>query len=272
VNKGLDRVLKKNIIIITKYLSAKPTTKIMKNINTLQQFGLSENEAKVYLAGLEIGQATIQELAQKSQVKRTTIYTIIEGLKEKGLMSQIKRGSKTFLVAENPQNLLAYSERRHQALKEVLPELKSIYNISWVKPKVRFFEGEEGYLAVYENILKEHPKEILAIASYENFMQHVDSQYEEEWTRRRIEKGIKLRWLDFKTQKVVQRTIETQKAQRAIRFLPKEFHFTSSMFIYGDKIVIVSGKNKEFVAIVIENSEFHQMLGQLFEMIWAVSK
>ncbi|MCX6729918.1 MAG: BlaI/MecI/CopY family transcriptional regulator, partial [Candidatus Portnoybacteria bacterium] len=79
----------------------------MKNINVLQQFGLSNNEAKVYLAGLEIGQASIQDLAQKSQVKRTTIYTVLEGLKEKGLMSQIKRGSKAFLVSENPENLLA---------------------------------------------------------------------------------------------------------------------------------------------------------------------
>ncbi|MCX6791157.1 MAG: hypothetical protein NTV62_03135 [Candidatus Gribaldobacteria bacterium] len=244
----------------------------MKNINVLQQFGLSNNEAKVYLAGLEIGQASIQDLAQKSQVKRTTIYTVLEGLKEKGLMSQIKRGSKAFLVSENPENLLAYSDRRHQALREALPELKSIYNISWVKPKVRFFEGQEGYLVVYENILKEKPKEVLAIASYENFMKHIDSQYEEQWTKRRIEKGIKLRWLDFKTQKVIKRVKEGRKAQREIRFLPEKFKFTSSMFIYGDKLIIVSGKNKEFIAIVIENSEFHQMFSQLFEIIWAISK
>ncbi|MDD5146556.1 MAG: helix-turn-helix domain-containing protein [Candidatus Pacebacteria bacterium] len=240
----------------------------MQNINTLRGLGLSDNEAKVYLAALELGQATVQELGKKSDVKRTTVYTALEGLKEKGLVSQIKKGAKTFFVAEKPENLLALSERRYKALKEVLPELKSIYNIPGIKPRVKFFEGREGYLAVYENILKEKPKEILAIASYENFVKHIDLTYEEGWTNRRIKSGIKLRWLDFKTERVQEKAIEGEKALREVHYLPSAFLFTSTMFIYSDKIAIVSGKQKEFIAVVIENSEFYQMFKQLFEMLW----
>lgn len=244
----------------------------MTSINILKEFGLTDNEAKVYLAGLELGQATVQGLGKKSGVKRTTVYTTIEGLKQKGLVSQTKKGKKTFFTAEAPENLVRLSEKRYQQLKEVLPELKSIYNVSETKPKLRFYEGREGYISVYENILKDKPKELLAIVSYDDFCQHLDAKYEEDWIKQRVKKKIKLRWLDFETPNT--RTMQKQgkKALREIRFLPKEFAFTSSMFIYDNKVVIMSGKQKEFMAVVIENTEFYQMFKQLFEMLWLRSK
>jgi len=47
---------------------------------TLLQMGLNEKEAKVYLACLELGGATIAEIAEKSGVKRTSIYNFLEEL------------------------------------------------------------------------------------------------------------------------------------------------------------------------------------------------
>jgi sugar-specific transcriptional regulator TrmB len=237
-------------------------------IATLKQLGLSENEAKVYLAALELGQATVQGLAKKSAVKRTTVYTALEGLKEKGLVSQTKKDKKTFFAAESPENLVRLSWQHYQQIKKSLPELKSIYNTSDTKPKVMFYEGREGYISVYENILKDEPKELLAIVSYDDFCRHLDYQYEQEWIERRIEKKITLRWLDFRTPKTEAMKKEGRKALREIRFLPKDFSFTSSMFIYENKLILMSGKQKEFMAVVIENTEFSQMFKQSFEMLW----
>lgn len=242
------------------------------SIGILKNFGLSDNEAKVYLAALELGQGTVQELGKKAGVKRTTVYTTIEGLKQKGLVSQTKKGKKTFFAAESPERLVQLSERRHQQLKKALPELKSIYNIAGAKPKLMFYEGREGYLAVYENILKDKPKELLVIASYADFCRHIDADYEEDWIKRRVKTGIKLRWLDSETKLTRLMQAEDKKSLREIRFLPKGFSFTSTMFIYQDKVIIVSGKQKEFMAVVIENSEFYQMFKQLFEMLWLRNK
>ena len=243
-------------------------TNTMDNQAILKNLGLTDNEAKVYLANLELGQATVQELARQSGVKRTTVYTVLDDLKQQGILSQIKKGLKTFLVAEAPENLIGLAEKRLEALKESLPELKSIYNLAGPKPKVRFYEGRDGYLAVYENILREQSRELLAISSYEHFCQHVDWDYEEKWTRRRIKMGMYLRWLDFDTLLIEKRISEGKKALREIRILPPEFVFTSTMFIYNEKAVVVSGRSKEFIAVVIENSEFSQMFRQVFEMLW----
>ncbi len=241
-------------------------------INTLKEFGLTDNEAKVYLAALELGSTTVQDLGRKAKVKRTTVYTTLEGLKQKGLISQTTKGKKTLFIAESPDNLVMASEKRYKELKKALPELKSIYNLSPTKPKLRFLEGREGYLSVYENLLKEKPEEFLAIASYADFVNHVDHVYEASWTEQRIKKNIKLRWIDFETKHTKELQKQGKKALRELRFLPKGYPFTSTMFLYNDKVIIMSGKQKEFLAVVIENNEFYQMFKQLFEMLWVSNK
>ena len=53
----------------------------------LVNFGLSEKEAKVYLACLEIGDASANEISLKSDLPRTLVYDILERLIDSGLVS-----------------------------------------------------------------------------------------------------------------------------------------------------------------------------------------
>ncbi|OIO46957.1 MAG: hypothetical protein COU83_00555 [Candidatus Portnoybacteria bacterium CG10_big_fil_rev_8_21_14_0_10_40_22] len=59
-----------------------------------------------------------------------------------------------------------------------------------------------------------------------------------------------------------------KKSLREIRFLPDEYKFQSIMFLYSQKVILVSGQQKEFNAVVIENTEFAKMWQQIFEMLW----
>jgi sugar-specific transcriptional regulator TrmB len=72
-------------------------------LETLIKLGLSEKEAAVYLATLELGEDTALNIAEKSQVNRTTTYVILEKLMKLGLASTVERGKKTVFVAEDPR-------------------------------------------------------------------------------------------------------------------------------------------------------------------------
>lgn len=74
-------------------------------IATLEQFGIEEKQAKVYLATLELGQATVHELSEKSGIKRTSIYNFLEEMKNRGLLLEIELKGKTILIAEDPNNV-----------------------------------------------------------------------------------------------------------------------------------------------------------------------
>ena len=55
-------------------------------LKQLVNFGLSEKEAKIYLALLELEMATVFEVAKQSGINRSSAYVVLEGLKKKGLV------------------------------------------------------------------------------------------------------------------------------------------------------------------------------------------
>src|SRR3989344_2158701 len=109
-------------------------------ITQLKGLGLSENEAKVYMAMLELGSATVLEISAKAGVNRLTTYVQIESLKKMGLASTQTKGKKQLFIAESPDQLEFVIEREKQAieqkkeeLKTILPELINLFNLSGEK-------------------------------------------------------------------------------------------------------------------------------------------
>ncbi|MBU4360895.1 helix-turn-helix domain-containing protein, partial [Patescibacteria group bacterium] len=72
----------------------------------LQDIGLSELEAKVYLATLELGNTSVMQIAKKAEVKRPTCYLSLDNLFEKGFVTKIQKKSTTLYSAEKPGILL----------------------------------------------------------------------------------------------------------------------------------------------------------------------
>ena len=60
---------------------------------SLRNIGLSEKEAIIYLASLELGPSTIQEISKKAQLKRSSVYDLISSLVERGLMNNFIKNS-----------------------------------------------------------------------------------------------------------------------------------------------------------------------------------
>src|SRR3989338_185182 len=99
------------------------------NLTTiLQNLGLNEKEAEVYLACLELGSATVQEVSDKAGVKRTSVYNFLEDMKARGFISEVRHGKRILLVPEEPHVLLKKAEEQKKQLEEALPEFMSIYN------------------------------------------------------------------------------------------------------------------------------------------------
>lgn len=131
----------------------------------LQELGLSEKEAKVYLALLQFDRSTINELAKKTGVNRTTVYPVLETLEKKGLVSEVNEEKKTYYHAEAPERLETYVERQRvlldeQAgrLKDMIPQIKSIQREVGERPVVKFFEGREGAISAYHEFYDMHDK------------------------------------------------------------------------------------------------------------------
>ena len=64
----------------------------------LKKLGLKEKEARVYLAGLELGLTSIQKLAERTGITRPTAYEIVRALEQRGLFAETTTNKKKFFV------------------------------------------------------------------------------------------------------------------------------------------------------------------------------
>lgn len=133
----------------------------------LEEIGLSDKEAKLYLALLGFESATPSELAEKTGIKRTTVYVVLSTLEQKGLVSEVPKGKTSSFHAEPPERLQTYVERqkvvldeRSARLKDIIPQIKSVSREQGVRPVVKFFEGRNGTISALEEFYEMHDKRI----------------------------------------------------------------------------------------------------------------
>lgn len=139
-------------------------------LNLLQKSNLNEKEAKVYLALLELGEATASEISKNCGLKRTLIYAILENLTEKGYVSSLP-GRKIFSYqAIDPGAISAQIQLSAKHFSEMLPIFKSLADQKSGKPKISYLETKEAILKVYDEINSQ--KEAFFIASLIEIEKH----------------------------------------------------------------------------------------------------
>ncbi len=238
-------------------------------VNKLEKAGLSNKEARVYLAALELGETTIARLAQKSGVKRATVYLMVDSLKEKGLLSSVKKKNKDLYFAEDPRILEKNLEEKQEALHKMMPEILSIANFLDKKPTVRYFEGQSGMIETFQDMLNYPDQEILAWYN-ENFLMA------EFYKTYFFERFIPAR----KKNKIWVRTILPDNAElrsfakkgsaylNQARFVTNaKFNLKSSIGIYGKNKVQISSYKDE-IGMIIESEDIHDSLKSIFEVMW----
>ena len=103
-------------------------------LEQLKNIGLSDNEAKVYLAMLELGPSSVVDIARKAEINRPTAYVQIEFLKKRGLVSTQTKGKKQLYIAESPEHLGGLLDSQlheisinKETLSGLLPNLLNLY-------------------------------------------------------------------------------------------------------------------------------------------------
>jgi sugar-specific transcriptional regulator TrmB len=112
-------------------------------INALKKIGLSDKEAKVYLALLKIGDATVREISSEALTKRPTTYLALEELRQRGLVLKIPHVKKAIYGAKNPRELFDYAAENVHGLRRVLPKIESLAT-ERNPVKTYYYEGLQG--------------------------------------------------------------------------------------------------------------------------------
>jgi sugar-specific transcriptional regulator TrmB len=247
----------------------------MELLEQLQDFGLNEKEARVYLALLPMRKATAYMLSLKSGLKKSTTYMVLENLVNKGFILKIPDISKTFYIAKSPKDCLANARRRLNNAEDAIPELMAMHKEDDSKVSIAYFEGIDGIKELYTTLLRDMKKKNPVDRSYvgfnahqkdtpeklEKYWQELNEEFKDIELKRRIvttEHESLKKYLDVETQK---------KYSVTLKALPEEIYSSNvSIEVYDSITQIVS--HRYLQAIRIENPDIASVLKQIFEIVW----
>ncbi len=241
----------------------------MKKEEALIQSGLTKNESKVYLALLELHQATAVELSRKSRVHRVNVYDVLERLREKGLISSIMEGTKKIFRVANPHQLSKLLEQKAEVLNQVMPQLNQEFNLKKEKQQVYQFFGPEGVMRAYFMMLEQ--KAVVYGLGGSGLNRKYLKHRHQLWNKERLKQKIKMKVLYYEfTRKDKLKRWQDKTTQ--IRFIPDKFKTIGMIDICGNLVVNLLPLEGNIMAIVIENKVLADTYRQMFNFIWEFSK
>lgn len=239
--------------------------------NQLAALGLDEKERKFYLAALQLGSASVTEIASKAGLSRTLGYDLVARLESRGLVSQVGGERAMKVVVEDPSVLLLHWERTRSILDNVVPELKSLFNASPFKPRIRFYDGEDGIRKVLWGTLETSSKTLLGILSMNELLETPGKAGMQEYIAERIRRGIHLRVIRSSQHETDADWPSSSEQFRELRYAPKDVDLGMTMYVYDNKVCYLSSRQENY-ALVIESKELATLNRNLFEGLWASSQ
>ena len=92
-------------------------------LNALASIGLSQYEGKCFLAALETGPATINQIGIVAGVPRTKVYGAVRKLAERGLFEQSKEDERIYSAKSPREVLIPLLEKEEKRIKQGLEAL-----------------------------------------------------------------------------------------------------------------------------------------------------
>lgn len=240
-------------------------------LRALEQIGLKDKEAKVYLALLTLESSTAYEIAQHCEVKKPTVYVILEELRHKGLVLKVPHAKKALFAAKDIGEYLAEQRGKLNAVHSILPRLQSMASPN--KPKVYFFNGIRGFAEAmdYKFDSMRGKKYCSFYGNSADTDERVRQLYE-RWTPDAVAADVSFDLIFPKTQAenpnypAVQRLSEFPDHIR-IKYL-EEYTQAShlSIEIAEDFIRIDDAKN--VTSTIIEDKATADAMRQIFDIVW----
>lgn len=232
----------------------------------LEQTGLNEKQANVYLAVLELGSASVQAIARKAGLKRPTTYLILDELEQKGLASIVPQ-KKALYTAESPERLISDLYKKEELVKRFLPDLLALHNAKKEKPQVQLFQGKDGVRQVYAKIFESG--EAWFFGSIRE-VSVLDPHGLTDFLKKTKESNVSVREIlvDTPEDREYLASWHGKSTTHQARLIPKNLNFPISDSAFFGEYAVFFSFHPQVFAVMIRSKEISGTLKALFELAW----
>lgn len=240
----------------------------MQKIAVLKDLGLSDNEALLYSALLKSGSLSAVRIAILVDMKRTTVYPILQAMTVKGLVELHIQGNKRVYAAKKPALLINTYRRKLDFFESIIPTLQATEMQETQLGGLRFLQSIDELRQFYYGVLDEYAGKEYRIIGGSLVWDTEDPDFFVRYQKQRAKAKIKTKLLldaDWKNEHST-----NPELLRKYQYLPNKYHFESTIDIFDDKVLIVSPKFTA-KAVLIAIPAMVDIFRSMFDMLWAFS-
>lgn len=232
----------------------------------LTALGFDKNEIKVYLALFELGKTKAKKVIEHTGLHRNLVYTSLDELAEKGLVSRVEKNKIYHFEANNPDVILENIEKQKMLAQRAVFELKT--RQSQVPREIKVFEGNEGIKQARERSLSLSPGETVYVLGGSQLSS--DPNLEKFWRKyhkKRSDKGINLKILYDRTTPTEVLDWRNGLSNTEATYLPFNVETPTWFEMYGDTLGIgVPGDDP--LLFSVNSKSAVESLKKYFEFFW----
>jgi sugar-specific transcriptional regulator TrmB len=235
------------------------------SLNLLLKTHFNHNQAAVYLATLQQGQATVSKIAQLAELKRPLTYIVLSQLEKDGYVSQVPGYKNRRYSAVDPNALATQLDQTARDFKEMLPYLRSTQRKAG-KPYITYYSGKNAVSQAFGQIRK--PKEARYITSIHNNLHYIPAEvdrWKSLYEQGKASKGGKHLLTDT-TEDRTFGAILTQ-ADEKVRYLPPNQTLHIDMALI-DSTVYLTAFDADIHITVIESEAMYISMCIIFDLAW----
>ncbi len=245
------------------------------NIRDLEGLGLSEAEAKLYLALLRLGPSDAKALVRETNMFKANVYQSLERLYRKGIISQhTEEGRKLFRI-QRPDSLLEYIAQKEENIqkqrklaKKLIKEVEHLKKIEQAPESASVFYGLAGVKKVFRDVI-ERELDCMTFGSTLASETIIGSYFWDNFHQKQLEKGLKMKLLFHQSLRHWKGKIPEEVAD--IRFLDEELEPLTETTIYGDTVAL-SVWLETPITTIIQNQHVANSYKQVFDIMWRHAK
>ena len=240
-------------------------------IRKLEELGLSEKEARVYIALLPHQDIGSSKLIRATGLHGQFVYDALARLETLGLAKHVIQNGRKKFSAGSPERILSLVEEKRLSAQSVVRQLHGQF-AGKHEQSFEVFQGQAAFVAYEFALLEQMPEggTIDVLGSVEDKYIGLFGHEIDEYERRRVEKRVTVRYISTSNQHNYLKIMAQTRKFFEIRVLPEAAHGVDTdilpgkivFHLYGDPVVSFSFTNKAI-------SDGYR---RFFEVLWALSK
>ena len=238
------------------------------DLQPLTDVGMTQAEARVYVALLELGSSTAGPIISRSGLQSSVVHMSLQNLLAKGFVSTVKEGKKNHYDAIAPKYLKDFLEERKARLEEAVPQLDALRASAQEEPQITSYKGVRGVKELLYELLDAPGKE------HHTFGSTIKSTMlgDEWWVRyhaKRAKRGITAKLLFNGSLKPWTET--HAYPARKVRFTDYGFEPLTETIIRGDCVGIIVWLDRP-VGVLMRHPSIAASYDEFFNLLWKAGK